>query len=309
MCRKRFQQKIKTFQVCNTLKYNGEHCDSNDECYSRICHFGFCAGRALGFPCDSKAPVQCAEKLYCSKKTNKCENILRVNDNCQDYHETRPGDNYYIMCPPGTACFSETCELIGSKGIGEECNFDSECVGLFKCYASSQNETKICQGYEALQSCGDNTTCSLTNGEFCICDHSNNKTEGVCKVSDVGQVACGYAEVAKEYQQCWKENGCPLDLYQKVYGTLSFFTESIPNGSCMSEKCGHILKKLFCCVNQMIKNLPHEKMNYFPNKCDEFPSLLIPVIVLFSITMLIMFISSLVVFGISFSQIFIERKN
>eukprot|EP01080_Neovahlkampfia_damariscottae_P003746 gene3746-6634_t len=296
--------------VCNSLKYNGEHCDSDKECYGGICTFGFCVGKQEKYPCNPEAPVECAEKLYCSKKTKMCEKRLNENDSCDDFIDKSPGHNYYILCPIGTACTkNKKCEKIGKKVKGDICIEDIECIGIYSCMKSENENVKRC-GYHIIDDlpCG-NRNCSSSMGEACFCINNQNGTkESVCKIHDIQQDACNYTQYAIDYQQCWKDNGCPLDFYQKENGTISFLTEAIPNGSCMSEKCGHILRQLLCCSNSLISGGIHEKLNYFPLSCDETPSLLIPAIIIFSITMVTIVISSLLIFGISLSQMLMNSK-
>ena len=81
------------------------------KCYGGICNYGFCVGKSENEACNPELPVECAEKFYCSKETKLCKKILQEDEKCDDYIHKLPGHNYYILCPPGTACTqNQRCE-------------------------------------------------------------------------------------------------------------------------------------------------------------------------------------------------------
>lgn len=57
---------------CLELRFAGELCAGDDQCYSKTCNHGICGGRKEGERCQPSAANECGEGLYCSRSAKRC---------------------------------------------------------------------------------------------------------------------------------------------------------------------------------------------------------------------------------------------
>lgn len=290
--------------TCVKMKYNGERCIDNEQCFGQKCENGWCVGLKEGDACNPTQNVQCDRGLYCSLQTSTCTRQKLLGDNCEDYVSERAGRNYNVICPGGSVCMAvagsdKRCRKYGYVQENGACNFDNECAGFMTC-----NRNQVCSQnvWSWNQGCpGAPKNCSFVDGESCICGQ-NGQTNS-CQKTSAGRIECNYPYYATEIRNCGERNNCP---YDSNYQFFSNYYDVFPQAeTCMSQNCGSIIREYFCCLGDGYDHLSASWLHSAPLSCSTSN----PVVTAFVVLLFLFAFASIIVTIIVIVVIVIKRKN
>ena len=156
------------------LKYPGEYCRNNSECFSGECHanHSICVGRSESLNCESDDI--CNPGFYCDANTRKCTSVKKINESCSQNEK----------CASYLICNKEKCIVHASLDENAIADHPHACKSYFVSNGICKNGSKLKRGENDPKfgpiPCPETVgRCTYVldgseNAEPCICGITNN---------------------------------------------------------------------------------------------------------------------------------------
>ena len=101
------------------LRYPGEYCAGNEECFSGTCTKNLCQGKDASAAC--QADIDCNVGLYCNKEAGLCQKAAALNDVCSSS----------VKCALPGVCNGTTCVPLGQLENGKPALVPALCKSFY----------------------------------------------------------------------------------------------------------------------------------------------------------------------------------
>jgi len=148
------------------------------------------------------------------------------------------------------------------KGQNDECLDSSECLIGLGCRGNPSR----CQ--LAITSNCPKSPRNCTFNEICVCGSSENE----CRTSFQG--GCRDNDIARKWNECWKQNNCPLETNL----LLAFFVDVFQRETCLGKNCGTIAEGWACCRFKSFEGLEFTPAGAGNLPCGNIAGTILPIL-------------------------------
>jgi len=180
-----------------------------------------------------------------------------------------------VICPGGSQCIekknslTKKCYLVNNKVINEECEDESECVLGLTCRTSGGTKFNCLRPLR--QGLCINSGRNCTREEWCICGENGGQND--CKA--IYNPSCRESDTAKRWNNCWKDNNCPLERNMLI----AFFIDIFQKETCLGKNCGDIPINYACCSLKSYEGLSYSPVGAYSLYCGNIAGTILPILI------------------------------